>query len=61
MGYFENFAGFMAMGGHGPYVWSCYAIALGVVLYNLITPLRANKRFQARWRRQLRRKAGGQA
>ena len=23
---FDSFGGFLAMGGHGPYVWACYAV-----------------------------------
>ena len=32
---FETFADFMAMGKHGPYVWSAYGITLLVVVANV--------------------------
>ncbi|AUM14395.1 heme exporter protein CcmD [Ketobacter alkanivorans] len=36
---FESFADFIAMGKHGPYVWSAYGITLVVVLANIVAPL----------------------
>lgn len=35
---------FLDMGGYAGYVWSSYAIALLVVLFNLIAPLRRHRR-----------------
>lgn len=32
MPYFKTWTDFMAMGGHGSYVWSCYALTLLFVL-----------------------------
>lgn len=29
---------FFAMGGHGVYVWSSYAITLGILLLNVVMP-----------------------
>lgn len=34
--YFETFADFIAMGTHGPYVWSAYGLTILVVVLNLI-------------------------
>ncbi|HAG92981.1 MAG: heme exporter protein CcmD [Pseudomonadales bacterium] len=36
---FETFADFMAMGKHGPYVWSAYGITLLVVVANILAPI----------------------
>ncbi|MGP1571703.1 MAG: heme exporter protein CcmD [Moraxella sp.] len=33
--YFSSFSEFLNMGGHGPYVWSCYVITM-IVLFLLI-------------------------
>tara|TARA_R100000687_G_scaffold39919_3_gene32551 strand:+ start:71 stop:295 length:225 start_codon:yes stop_codon:yes gene_type:complete len=33
---FDSFSAFLAMGGHGPYVWACYAmffLLMGVVIW----------------------------
>ena len=34
-----NWTQFFAMGGYAPYVWGVYAIALIVLLYNVLQPL----------------------
>jgi len=53
---FESFSAFLAMGGHGPYVWSCYGLTLAVLLFNGLAPGRRKRRFLreqgARQRRQ---------
>lgn len=53
---FESFSAFLAMGGHGPYVWSCYGLTLAVLLFNGLAPGRRQRRFlreqRARQRRQ---------
>lgn len=40
---FETFADFIAMGKHGPYVWSAYGIALVVVVANILAPVLRRK------------------
>ncbi|WP_257295381.1 heme exporter protein CcmD [Endozoicomonas sp. YOMI1] len=52
--YFDSWSGFLAMEGHGLYVWSAYAIALAVIAYNLIAPLMAKRRVIVQVRRQVR-------
>lgn len=52
--YFENWSGFWLMGGHGPYVWSAYAVALGVVVYNLLVPFLTQRQLLVEIRRQRR-------
>ena len=36
---FADFAEFMAMHGHGPYVWAAYGITLIAIIYLLIAPI----------------------
>ncbi len=52
--YFDSWSGFLAMGGHGFYVWSAYAFALAVLAYNLISPFMAKRRVIEKVRRQER-------
>lgn len=33
--HFESFADFIKMGGHGFYVWLCYALVFGAVLFGV--------------------------
>lgn len=40
---FESFADFIAMGKHGPYVWSAYGITLVVVVANIVAPILRRK------------------
>ena len=49
--YFESWAEFIRMGGHGAYVWSAYALALMVVIYNLSAPFLARRRVLSEIRR----------
>jgi len=52
---FESFSAFLAMGGHGPYVWSCYGLTLAVLLFNGLAPGRRKRRFlreQGAWQRR---------
>jgi heme exporter protein D len=37
---FQSLAEFLAMGGHGPYVWSAYGIAAVVLAWLVARPLR---------------------
>ncbi|RRJ84413.1 heme exporter protein CcmD [Aestuariirhabdus litorea] len=55
--YFDSFASFIEMGGHGPYVWVCYAITALVVIFNVWSPLRIRKSFIADMKRRMRREA----
>lgn len=41
---FSSFSEFIAMGGHGFYVWLSYGVSLALLLGLLITSLSANKR-----------------
>ena len=42
---FESMADFIAMSGHGPYVWASYAITFAVLIFLLISPLLQKKAF----------------
>ncbi len=52
---FETFGDFLAMGGHGFYVWWSYFIAAVVVGFILVWPLWRRRRFLAEQRGRLRR------
>ncbi|MEH6358460.1 MAG: heme exporter protein CcmD [Pseudomonadales bacterium] len=53
--YFADFSEFIAMGGHGLYVWVAYGTAALVFAFNLVTPVLKRKRFFVEQARQLRR------
>ena len=42
---FESIADFIAMNGHGPFVWAAYAITFVVLIFLLISPLMQKKAF----------------
>ena len=52
---FESFGDFLAMGHHGPYVWSTYAISLAVLALNVVLPILARRRYLQDEARRLRR------
>jgi heme exporter protein D len=52
---FDSLADFVTMNGHGAYVWSSYALALGVVVLIIVAPLRRRRRFLAEQAARLRR------
>jgi len=52
---FESFADFVAMGKHGPYVWSAYGITLVVVAANIVAPLVRRRGLEEEIRRKARR------
>lgn len=54
MFYFDSFADFLAMGKHGPYVWTCFVITMSVLLINLALPWLGRKRLIAQQARRLR-------
>ena len=55
---FHSLAEFLAMGGHGPFVWAVYLIALVILTTLAVAPLRRNRRF---WREQTMRMKREQA
>jgi heme exporter protein D len=40
---FENFDAFLAMGGHGPYVWGAYGLSLAIMAWLVLAPLRRQR------------------
>lgn len=52
---FSSFSEFFAMGVHGPYVWSAYAISLAVLALNVALPILARRRYLQDEARRLRR------
>ncbi|MGM0953412.1 MAG: heme exporter protein CcmD [Pseudomonadota bacterium] len=40
---FDSFSAFIAMEGHGPYVWACYAVFLVLVAGMMIWSARRNR------------------
>ncbi|MFJ4143576.1 heme exporter protein CcmD [Pseudomonas sp. NPDC089734] len=51
---FESFSDFLAMGRHGLFVWSAYAICLFVLMINVALPLLARRRYLQQEARRLR-------
>jgi heme exporter protein D len=54
---FSSFADFIHMGGHGLFVWSCYAITLVVLVANILRPLQLKKKLIQQKLRALRLEA----
>lgn len=52
---FESLSDFFYMGGHGFYVWLAYAIAAGVVAFNLLSPRILKKQLIKEHQRKVRR------
>lgn len=42
---FDSLADFIAMGGHGAFVWSAYGIAAVVLVSLALAPMRRTRRF----------------
>ena len=57
---FEDFEAFIAMGGHGPYVWAAYGLSLAIMAWLAIAPLRRQRALLAdlRQRMQAQRQRG---
>jgi heme exporter protein D len=51
-----NWADFFAMGGYAPYIWSVYAIAFAVLLYNVLQPMLYRRTLLRRLRNYFRLK-----
>jgi heme exporter protein D len=52
---FETFADFIAMGKHGPFVWSAYGISLIIILANIIAPIQRKKALLNEIKRKIKR------
>lgn len=42
---FESLADFLAMSGHGPYVWASYAITFAALIFLILSPVLQQKAF----------------
>lgn len=54
---FESFADFLAMGGHGLYVWSTYGLCAALMTWTAVLPLLARRRYLNDLARRRRREA----
>ena len=54
---FESFAGFLAMGTHGPYVWAAYGLSIAIIVWNVLQPLLSRRRWLREQVAQLKRDA----
>ena len=52
---FNSVSEFLAMGGHGLYVWLSYGLGLVVIVANLVLPKLSRNRLLAEQKRRLRR------
>ena len=52
---FENFSDFLAMGGHGLYVWMAYSVALIVFVANVAGPVLKKKDILKKHAQRLKR------
>jgi heme exporter protein D len=55
---FDSVGDFLAMGGHGLYVWLAYGAAAGVIAVNVLALRRARRRFFREQRALARRSSG---
>lgn len=49
---FDSFDAFLAMNGHGPYVWACYIITFSALIYLAVYPVVQKSAFlkqQKKW------------
>ena len=51
---FSSFADFLAMNGHGPYVWVSYLVATLVLVALVVAPVVMRRRLQRELAQQLR-------
>lgn len=52
---FDSFADFLAMGGHGLYVWLCYGVGFVVLAANLLGAKQARKSLVKELAQKIRR------
>jgi len=54
---FDTFSAFIAMEGHGPYVWACYAVFLVMLIGMMVWSARSNRQVLGDCRRRYRQQA----
>jgi len=52
---FNSVSEFLAMGGHGLYVWLSYGLGVAIIAANLVLPKLSRNRLLAEQKRRLRR------
>ncbi|MEZ0122316.1 MAG: heme exporter protein CcmD [Candidatus Reddybacter sp.] len=50
---FDSIDAFIAMGGHGTYVWAAYGLSLAIMAWLAIAPLRRQRALLAELRQRL--------
>lgn len=53
--YFDSWSSFFMMEGHGPYVWAAFLITWAVLIYLLVSPVLAHRRWLRREAQRQRR------
>ncbi|MDI1302847.1 MAG: heme exporter protein CcmD [bacterium] len=56
---FESFAGFLAMGRHGLYVWMAYGVTFAIIVWNALQPVLQRRRLLREQSALIRREARG--
>ncbi|WOX05319.1 heme exporter protein CcmD [Microbulbifer pacificus] len=51
---FDDFASFLAMNGHGPYVWFSYGVTIAVLVALVLVPLLRQRKMREQFQRQIR-------
>lgn len=52
---FESFSDFLAMGGHGLYVWLSYGVATLIFVTNIVLPMKKKKEIVKKHVQRLKR------
>ena len=52
---FDSIAEFIAMGGHGFYVWLAYGLTAAIILFNVMAPVIARRKLIKEQSQRLRR------
>jgi len=56
---FASLSEFIAMGKHGPFVWSAYGITIAVIAGNILFPIMRKKALMADIKRKVKREQAG--
>ncbi|MFD2229957.1 heme exporter protein CcmD [Alkalimarinus sediminis] len=54
---FESFSDFLAMGGHGLYVWLSYGVAALIFIANIVLPMTKKKQIVKKHQQRLKRES----
>ncbi|ARU57257.1 inner membrane protein [Oleiphilus messinensis] len=52
---FASLSEFLEMGGHGPYVWTAYAVTIVIMIANIVSPILKRKAIIKKQAQKLRR------